>query len=156
MIIAVADHNLSNCEISPKKIFRGFNGIWTRSLCICVAVLYHLSYGDPYNGKQANLMSSSTRERNETWNEVNCELRKYKNGMKMWSLQLYRNLSNCEISPKKDFGASMGFKLAASACFSAVHNSPFSFFAHHIYACNFMHVYFSFAFSRLRKSISGY
>ena len=28
-------------------------------------VLYQLSYEDPYSGKQANLLSSSTRERNE-------------------------------------------------------------------------------------------
>ena len=41
-------------------------------------MLYHLSYEDPYNGKQANLLSSSIHERNETWNEVNCELRSYK------------------------------------------------------------------------------
>ena len=51
--------NLSNCEISPKKkkVFRGFNGIRTRGLYVCAAVLYHLSYEDPYNGKQANLLS---------------------------------------------------------------------------------------------------
>ena len=49
--------------MSPKKGFRGFNGIRTRGLCVRVAVLYHLSYEEPYNGKQANLLSSSTRER---------------------------------------------------------------------------------------------
>ena len=70
--------NLSNCEISlKKKRFGGFNGIRPRGLCIHTAVLYHLSYEDPYNDKQANLMSSSTHERNETWNEVHCELQKY-------------------------------------------------------------------------------
>ena len=55
---------------SPKKVFRGFNGIRTRGLCGRAAVLYHLSYEDPYSGKQSNLLSSSTRERNETQNEM--------------------------------------------------------------------------------------
>ena len=39
-------------------------------LCIRAAVLYQLSYEDPYNGKQANLLSSSTRERNEMMSTV--------------------------------------------------------------------------------------
>ena len=34
------------------------------------AVLYQLSYEDPYTGKQANLLSSSICERNETENEI--------------------------------------------------------------------------------------
>ena len=50
-------HNLSNCKISPKKRFQGFNRIRTHGLCIRAVVLYHLSYKDPYNGKQANLLS---------------------------------------------------------------------------------------------------
>ena len=31
----------------------GFQGIHTRGLCVRAAVLYHLSYEDPYIGKQA-------------------------------------------------------------------------------------------------------
>ena len=61
--------NLSNCKISLPKKFGGFNGIPTRGLCVRAAVFYLLSYEDPYNGKQANLLSS-TRERNETQNEM--------------------------------------------------------------------------------------
>ena len=36
---------------TPKKVFRGFNAIRTRGLCVRAAVLYRLSYEDPYNGK---------------------------------------------------------------------------------------------------------
>ena len=64
------NRNLSNCEVARKKVFRGFNEIRTRGLCVRAAMLYHLSYEDPYNGKQANLLSSSTRERKETQNEM--------------------------------------------------------------------------------------
>ena len=32
----------------------------------------------PIHGERTNLLSSSTRERNETQNEMNCELWKYK------------------------------------------------------------------------------
>ena len=39
--------------LASKKI-RGFNVIRTRGLCVRAAVIYHLSYEDPYNGKQAN------------------------------------------------------------------------------------------------------
>ena len=41
--------NLSNWKHSRKK-FRGFNGIRTHGLCVCAAVLYHLSNEDPYIG----------------------------------------------------------------------------------------------------------
>ena len=46
MTIAV-NRNLSNCENSPKKknVFRGFNGIRTRVLCVSAAVLSQLSTG---------------------------------------------------------------------------------------------------------------
>ena len=33
-----------------KKVFRGFNGNRTRGLCVRAAVLYQLSYEDPYTG----------------------------------------------------------------------------------------------------------
>ena len=35
-------------EIAWKKVFWGFNGIRTRGLCIHAAVLYQMSYKDPY------------------------------------------------------------------------------------------------------------
>ena len=44
------NRNLSNCDIARRKLFRGFNGIRTRGLCVRAAVLYHLSYEDPYTG----------------------------------------------------------------------------------------------------------
>ena len=34
-------------QINPKT-FRDFNGIQTHGLCVSTAVLYHLSYEDPY------------------------------------------------------------------------------------------------------------
>ena len=34
-------------QINPKT-FRDFNGIQTHGLCVSAAVLYHLSYEDPY------------------------------------------------------------------------------------------------------------
>ena len=49
MTIAV-NRNLSNCKNSPKKVFRGFNGIRTRGLCVSAVVLSQLSYEDPYTG----------------------------------------------------------------------------------------------------------
>ena len=68
LTIAV-NRNLSNCEIARKKFFRASNGIWTRGLCVRAAVLYQLSYEDPYTGKQANLLSSSTHERMNAMNK---------------------------------------------------------------------------------------
>ena len=47
-IAITVKRNLSNCEIARKKFFRGFNGIRTRGLCVRSAVLYQLSYEDPY------------------------------------------------------------------------------------------------------------
>ena len=40
--------NLSNCKVARKKDFGGFNGIPTHGLCVRAAVLYQLSYEDPY------------------------------------------------------------------------------------------------------------
>ena len=41
--------NLRNCKLSRKK-FREFNKIRTLGLCVSAAVLYQLSYEDPYIG----------------------------------------------------------------------------------------------------------
>ena len=42
------DHRSGKCNLSKK--FRGFNRIRTHGLCVCAAVLYHLSNEDPYIG----------------------------------------------------------------------------------------------------------
>ena len=42
------DRNLNNYEVSRKKEFRGFNRIRTLGLCVRAALLYQLSYEDPY------------------------------------------------------------------------------------------------------------
>ena len=69
MTIAV-NRNLSNCEKARKKGFRGFNGIRTRGLCVSAAVLYQPELWRPIHWRPANLLSSSTREKNETHNET--------------------------------------------------------------------------------------
>ena len=43
--------NLSNWKLTRKK-FRDFNGVRTQGLCVSTAVLYHLSYENPYNGSR--------------------------------------------------------------------------------------------------------
>ena len=42
--------NLSNCEVAPQKSLQGFNRIRICGLCVRAAVLYKLSYEDPYTG----------------------------------------------------------------------------------------------------------
>ena len=69
MTIAV-NRNLTNCEIARKKVFLGFNGIRTRGLCVSAAVPYQPELWRPIHWEPANLLSSSTRERNETQNEM--------------------------------------------------------------------------------------
>ena len=64
------NRNLSNCEKARKKGFRGFNGIRTHGLCVSTAVLYQPELWRPIHWRPANLLSSSTRERNETQNEM--------------------------------------------------------------------------------------
>ena len=41
-----------NMSIIPHKVFRGFNGIRTRGFCVRAAVLYQLSYEDPYTRRR--------------------------------------------------------------------------------------------------------
>ena len=69
-VTIVVNRNLSNCEKSRKKGFWGFNGIRTRGLCVSAAVLYQPELWRPIHWRPANLLSSSTRERNETQNEM--------------------------------------------------------------------------------------
>ena len=70
-VTIAVNRNLSNCEKARKKKgFRGFNGIRTRGLCVSAAVLYQPELWRPIHWRPANLLSSSTRERNETQNEM--------------------------------------------------------------------------------------
>ena len=55
---------------SPKKRISGLNGIRTRGLCVSAAVLYQPELWRSICWGPANLLSSSTRERNETKNEL--------------------------------------------------------------------------------------
>ena len=69
--VTIAENrNLSNCEKARKKGFRGFNGIRIRGLCVSAAVFYQPELWRPIHWRPANLLSSSTRERNETQNEM--------------------------------------------------------------------------------------
>ena len=72
-VTIAVNRNLSNCEKARKKGFRAFNGIRTRGLCVSAAVLYQPELWRPICWRPANLLSSSTHERNETLNETqNC------------------------------------------------------------------------------------
>ena len=51
----------------PEKCYRGFNGIQIHGFCISAAVLYQLSYEDPYVGSKPICWIHHTRERNETY-----------------------------------------------------------------------------------------
>ena len=69
-VTIAVNRNLSNCEKARKNGFRSFNGIRTRGLCVSAAVLYQPKLWRPIHWRPANLSSSSTRERNETQNEM--------------------------------------------------------------------------------------
>ena len=69
--------NLSNCKNSPKKVFRGFNGIWTRGLCVGAAVPSQQSYEDPYTGGWPIYWVHQPVKGMEHWMKW-CELREYK------------------------------------------------------------------------------
>ena len=95
-VTIAVNRNLSNCKIARKKVFRGFNGIQTRGLCISAAVLYQLSYEDPY-----------TRSRPIYW--VHQPVKGMKQNKIMWAagiqmkyvtIAVNRNLSNCKIARK--------------------------------------------------------
>ena len=49
-VTTAVESQFKQLRSSPKKVFRGFNGIRTRGLCVRAAVLYQLSYEDPYTG----------------------------------------------------------------------------------------------------------
>ena len=69
-VTIAVNRNLSNCEKAWKEGFRGFNGIRTHGLWVSAAVLYQPELWRPIHWRPANLLSSSSRERNETQNEM--------------------------------------------------------------------------------------
>ena len=69
-VTIAGSRNLSNCEKARKKGFRGFDGIRTHGLCVSAAVLYQPELWRTMYWRPANLLSSSTRERNETQNAM--------------------------------------------------------------------------------------
>ena len=89
------NRNLSNCENSPKKVFRGFNGIRTRGLCVSAPVLSQLNYEDPYTGCWPIYWVHQPVKGMKHWMKW-CELREYK-----WNeyvtIAVNRNLSNCSF-----------------------------------------------------------
>ena len=112
-VTIAVNRNLSNCEKARKKGFRGFNGIRTRGLGVSAAVLYQPELWRPIHWRATNLLSSSTRERNETQNEM-----MWTAGIQMkWVCDHHSEsqLSNCEKARKKDFGALTGFEPVVSA-----------------------------------------
>ena len=100
-VTITVNRNLSNCEIARKNVFRGFNGIRTRSLCVSAAVLYQPELWRPIHWEPANLFSSSTRERSETQNEM-----MWTTGIQMKWIRDHRSESQFKQlrnSPKKSF-----------------------------------------------------
>ena len=97
------DRNLSNCKFKPeKKTILGFNGIRTHGLWVSAAVLYQLSYEDPYIGSRPIY-----RVHLNPWQEYRIKM--------MWTAEIQmkwrfdhrsydRNLSNCKFKPEKNFG----------------------------------------------------
>ena len=83
-------------KIAREKFFQGFSRIRTCGLCVPIAVLYQLSYEDPYTGPIYS---------------VRQPVKGLKHRMKWCELQ---NLSNCKTARKKFFRASMGFEPMAS------------------------------------------
>ena len=78
-VTIAVNRNLSrNCEKAREKVYRCFNGIRTRGLRVRAAVLSQPELWRPIHWEPANLLSSSTRERNETRNEIiwTAEMRK--------------------------------------------------------------------------------
>ena len=73
------NRNLSNCEVARKKeeVFRGFNGILIRGLCVRAAELYQPSYDDLYTGGRpiywVHQPEKGMKHRMKWW-----ELRQYK------------------------------------------------------------------------------
>ena len=115
-VTIAVNRNLSNCEKARKKGFRGFNGIRTHGLCVSAAVLYKPELWRPMYWRPANLLSSSTRERNETQNAM------------MWTAGIQMNwvcdhrresqFKQLRKSPKKGFRVFNGIR-TRGLCVSA-------------------------------------
>ena len=56
--------------VAPENDFRGFNGNRTRGLCVRAAVLYQLSYEDPYTGGRPIYWLVSPLKTENWWHEV--------------------------------------------------------------------------------------
>ena len=100
---------------SPKKkVFWASTEIRTRGLCVSAAVLYQPELWRPIYWRPANLLSSSTRERNETQNEI-----MWTAGIQMNWVRDHRSESQFKQlrkSPKKRFsGLQRRFEPVASA-----------------------------------------
>ena len=70
-IITVVIMQLKQLQIlNWKKKFQGFSRIWTHGLCVCTAVLHHLSYEDPHIGSRWIYWAHLTlwQEWNTDWN----------------------------------------------------------------------------------------
>ena len=121
-VTIAVNRNLSNCENSPKKSFRGFNGIRTRGLCVSAAVLSQLSCEDPYTGGWPIYWVHQPVKGMKHWMKW-CELREYK-----WNehvtIAVNRNLSNCENSPKKSFRGFNGIRTRGLCVSAAVLYQP--------------------------------
>ena len=116
-VTIAVNRNLSNCENSPKKkVFRGFNGIRTRGLCVSAAVLSQLSYEDSYTGGWPIYWVHQPVKGMKHWMKW-CELREYK-----WNeyvtIAVNSNLSNCENTRKKVFRGFNGIR-TSGLCVSA-------------------------------------
>ena len=95
------ESQIKQLRSSPKKVFRGFNGIRTRGLCVQAALLHQLSYEDrTLEAGQFIEFINPLKEWNTEWSDVNCG---NTNEMNMRPSQLNRNLSDCEEARKKVF-----------------------------------------------------
>ena len=125
-VTIAVNRNLKNCEKVRKKGFWGFNGIRTRGLCVSAAVLYQPELWRPIRWRPANLLSSSTREGEETQNEM-----MWTAGIQMKRVCAHRrvncNLSNCEKARKKGFRGFNGIR-TRGLCVSAAVLSQLSYF----------------------------
>ena len=113
------NRNLSNCRRSGrKKVFRGFNGIRTRGLCVRAAVLYQLSYEDPYTGGRPIYWVHQPVKgmKHRMKYDVNCG---NTNELNMWPSQLNWNFFSGFFATQN-----IGWK---SSIFWAVNDKPWNF-----------------------------
>ena len=92
--------NSSNCKLTRKK-FGDFNGIQIHGLCVSAAVLYKLSYEDPYIGSRPIFWVhlNPRKKWNLEWRWY--ELRKYKFKWRYDRRSGNCNLSRCKLTLQK-------------------------------------------------------